>query len=188
MAPREPKDRPEKAEDPAAASFAGSSTNSPYVAGPGPGFDSSIPPPPPPQAGEEPELSAFALGWEESQVHDWLLNAGDLAHAGFGIGESDWAMTKADLERIAPPMTRILNRFEPSRAIAAYSDPAAVAMGFGMYGWRSALERTAVLRARERAKDLGVAPAPAGPEGPPGEEPYISAADRLRATRPPEAP
>jgi hypothetical protein len=146
----------------------------------------------------EPDVSVFDIGWEEKQVHDWLLNAGDLAHAGFGVGEHDWAMTKADLERIAPPLTRILNRYEPSRAVAAFSDPAAVAMGFGMYGWRSALERAAVMKARARAEELGMAPSggagsmssSASPEGtgPTVPEDYISAADRLRATRPPEAP
>jgi hypothetical protein len=188
-----------KAEDPpetpereaSAGSSAASSTSSPYVAGPGPGFDAGSPPPTPPPAAEE---GRFEVGWEPAQVQDWLLNAGDVAHAAFGVSERDWAMSKADLERIGPPLTRILNRFEPSRAVAAYSDPAAVAMGFGMYGWRSALERTQVLRARARAEELhGSAgtftPAPEpGEEGPAIAEDFIPAADRLRATRPPEAP
>jgi hypothetical protein len=188
----------------AADSSAASSTSerhsgSPYAAGPGPGFDPRTPPPEPPSAPGEEDLAAFAPGWEVEQVSDWLLNAGDLAHAAFGVGETDWAMTQADLKRIAPPATRILNRFEPTRAVAAYSDPAAVAIGFGMYGWRSAIERTAVLRARARAEaeaagrpPFGPAPEPApnaGPEpsfeGPAVAPGYETAAQRLARTRPP---
>ncbi len=198
-APREPaapESPPESPNGAPAASGAGSSTSdSPYAAGPGPGFDAGAPPPTPPEPAEEPgaDAGAFALGWEEKQVQDWLLNAGDLAHAAFGVSERDWQMSQADLERIGPPLTRILNRFEPSRAVAAYSDPAAVAMGFGMYGWRSALERTQTLRARQRADELAgssgsVTPQPPAPgeEGPAAADGYISHADRLRATRPPE--
>lgn len=191
---------PEKSQalpDDAGASSPGSSgtspptsSGSPYVAGPGPGYDPGSPPPQPPPAGEEPEgTAAFQVGWQEEQVHDWLMNAGGLAHAAFGVAEQDWSMTKSDLERISPPMTRILNRFEPAAALAAYSDPAAVAMGMGMYGWRSALERAAVLRARARAEELG-APIDSGAAPQEADAPaeFESAADRLRATRPPEVP
>lgn len=178
-------------ENPAADSFAGSSTESPYVAGPGPGFDPNAPlGEPPPLDQDPPELSPFELGWTPEQVESWLLNGGDLAHAAFGVGEHDWAMTKADLERIGPPLTRILNRFEPTRAAAAYSDAGAVAIGFGMYGWRSSLERIAVMRARERAEEQlgGTAPAPAPAEGPAAPSDFIPAAERLRQSPPPEAP
>jgi hypothetical protein len=188
-----PRETPEEPDGPEASSRDSSGTSrptttSPYIAGPGPGFDPSSAPPPPPDVGEEPDVAGFQAGWEEEQVHDWLLNAGGLGHAAFGVAEQDWSMTQADLKRIAPPLTRILNRFEPAAALAAYSDPAAVAMGFGMYGWRSALERTAVLRARARAEELGgEAPAPASAgEGPAMPEDFTPAAERLRATRPPE--
>lgn len=166
-----------------------SSTSSPYVAGPGPGFDPSKPPPAAPPAGEEPDLAVFAPAWEERQVHDWLLNAGDMAHSAWGVAERDWAMTKADLERIAPPLARILNRYEPTRMVAAYSDPAAVAMGMGMYGWRSMLERSQVLKARRAQEGPGPPPAQApdadgelDAQAPPG----TTWADQLKATRPPE--
>lgn len=203
-------------EEPSAGSSTGSSTSSPYVAGAGPGFDPSQPPPIADSDEQREERgAAFLAEWEEQQVSDWLKNAGDLAHAGFGIGDYDWVMTQRDLERIAPPLTRILNRYEPTRAVAEYSDPAAVAIGFGLYGWRSALERIHVLRAQQAAgegPDLapgfqapppdvaeaaaahaanGAAPGPGQPghvpvTGPDGSE-QQSWAEQLKGTRPPEA-
>jgi hypothetical protein len=169
-------------EEASSVSSAGSST-SPYTAGPGPGFDPNRPPPAAP-AGEEPAgLGAFAEAWEEDQVRDWLRNAGALAHAGFGVGEHDWEMTQADLERIAPPATRILNRYQPTRLVAAYSDPAAVAVGFGLYGWRSTLERMAVL-AEQQPEEPDTSQAPGHAE--PGNGHPQTYAARLRATRPQE--
>lgn len=171
----------------AAASSPGSSTSSPYTESPGPGFDAKQAPPEAP-APEQELPPAFELGWEQDKVESWLTNAGDLAHATMGVADADWAMTKADLERIAPPLTRILNRYEPMRAVAAYSDPASVAVGFGMYGWRSALERAQIQRAQEQAKDIAGSVTPlADGDGPAIADEFIPAADRLRATRPPEA-
>lgn len=198
MTARKAKDPPESPESAPEASSAGSSTSSPYVGSTGPGFDAGAAPAAAPDEVDPAELEAYALGWEQDQVESWLLNAGDMAHAGLGVAERDWQMTKADLERIAPPLTRILNRFEPSRAVAAYSDPAAVAMGFGMYGWRSALERSAVTKAEARQEDgASVTPHAPAPAAAPGPQPVsdldldadgLTWADRLRATRPPEAP
>lgn len=173
-------------EDAPAASSAASSTSSPYTAGPGPGIDASAPigePPPQEDAGDP-----FLEVWQEEQLRDWLRSSGDAVHAAWGVGEHDWAMTRSDLDRIAPPLTRILNRYQPTRAVAAFSDPAAVALGFGLYGWRSTLERAAVLKrqARERGEDDGAAGAPA----PLPVDPNLPAptfAEQLRATRPPEA-
>jgi len=58
-------------------------------------------------------------------------------------------------------------------------------------GWRSALERMQVLKAQREAEDAAGSitphPTPAATPDGAGEE-YVTAADRLRATRPPEAP
>jgi hypothetical protein len=140
------------------ASGGASSTTSPYVGSTGPGFDERAPVGSPPA--EEAELEPFAELWREEQLRDWLKNVGAVAHASFGVGEHDWEFTKADLERIAPPATRILNRYQPTRVVAAYSDPAAVAIGFGLYGWRSTLERMAVLKSQKPAAPMSGPAAP----------------------------
>ena len=163
-------DEPVAEEEASEASSAASSTSSrsPYTASDGPGFDPKAPVGEVPGDGEEELAEGFEEAWQEEQVRDWLLNAGGLAHASFGVGELDWQFTEADLKRIAPPATRIMNRYQPSRAIAAYSDPAAVAMGFGLYGWRSALERVAVKReqgAQDEHDGGADTPAPVPPAG-----------------------
>jgi hypothetical protein len=182
-----------------------SSTSSPYVAaGPGPGFD---PGKPPEHAEQRDELDGEELveEWQREQVEAWLTNGGDLLHAAVGLGEHEWVMTQTDLRRIAPSATRILNRYQPTRAVAAFSDPMALAMGFGLYGWRSGLERVAELKARkERAEGQVTAtgqgapivqsPPPAPQPGPPAPAvedngtPQPTWADQLKATRPPEEP
>lgn len=154
---------------------------SPFVDDPGPGFN-----PEEAAAGaeqvrnqEEAEqrqagLDAFTIEpVAEAKVRAVLFNVGDGVHAVAGVGEYDWVMTQRDLDRIAPPLTRILNRYDTTRAIAAYSDELAVALGVGLYGWRSALERVAVLRAQEA-------------EGPPPPEP--PPAPRAPAPAPPPEP
>jgi hypothetical protein len=164
-------------EDREEASGGASSTSSPYTAD-GPGFDEKAPVGQPPA--DEAEVEAFAELWQVEQVRDWLTNAGALAHAGFGVGEHDWEFTKADLARIAPPATRILNRYQPSRVAAAYSDPAAVAIGFGLYGWRSTLERVAVMKAHKRQE--GAAPPTSAPAAEPERQPAGDSGDDGPAT------
>jgi hypothetical protein len=199
------------AEDYSASSRAGSSTSNgagPFVGDAGPGFDAAGAGDAPP-AGPDVPLEAFTPDVDEEQIRSALRNLGDGAHAVIGVGELDWCMTQTDLERIAPPLTRIVNRYPALAAAAGHSDELAVAIGTGLYTWRSLLERQAVLRARETedaaASPAGpprpaAAPSPrAAPGGPaaaatpmPGgatvETPagYTAAADRLRATRPQE--
>lgn len=178
-----------------------SSTGSPYVAGSGPGFDPKTPPDiAPPQHEEQRSGAPAGAGaewteeWDEDKLRSWLTNVGDGLHEAFGIADRDLAMTQKDLERIAPPLSRVLNRYEPTRAAAQFSDPAAVALGFGMYGWRTTLERVAAKRAREEHDAHGGAgvaftgehavPGPEpngdGPDVPDGYETY---AERLQRTR-----
>jgi hypothetical protein len=147
------------------------SSASPFVADPGPGFD-------PEAAGPEPEPpleptvaeQLLEIEWDEEAVGRWLLLQGELAHGVAGVSEADWKYTEADLISIAGPLSRILNRYETTRAIAAYNDPASVAFGFGMYGIRSLKERRDVLAALKATEEpiTGV-PAPPG-SGPPAED------------------
>jgi hypothetical protein len=91
--------------------------------------------------------------WEQETIETFLRGLGVGLHMIAGAGEKDWLMTKADLERIAPPLTRISNRYEPVLRLSPYADPLLVAHGFALYGWRSTLERKRALRdAQENAE------------------------------------
>lgn len=135
-------------------------------------------------------------GWERETVEQFLSGTGHGLHMLIGAGEKDWLLTRTDLDRIAPPLTRILNRYEPAMRASVYADPLLVAHGLGLYGWRSALQRQAALRARAEAQgdtyvDVTEEPAPAPPPGAvpwpdrpgvdvDGIDPYIPYADRRR--------
>jgi hypothetical protein len=160
---------------PPEASSGGSSTGSdPFIGNPGPGFD-------PTQAGQATDPNGFSSDppqpvlpipdVSEDQIRSALANGGDMLHALVGIGEYDLVMTQADLDRIAPPLTRIVNRYEPLQAVAGHSDEAAVAIGFGMYGWRTALERRAVKHARDDRPVPGEQAAPPPTAPPDGDVP-----------------
>lgn len=123
-----------------------------YVEEAGPGVvDLSRVPP------EEQTLAEGALVeppqlWEQETIEKFLQGTGVGLHMLAGVSERDWLMTKTDLERIAPPLTRIVNRYEPLARLSPYGDPLLVAHGFALYGWRSALERKRAMRdAQEQA-------------------------------------
>lgn len=137
----------------------------------------------------------------EDKVRSVLFVGGDGLHAIAGVGEYDWVMTQRDLERIAPPLTRILNRYDAAKVAAGYSDELSVVVGFGLYGWRSMLERVAVLRAQEagaptqrEAAPSRPAPAPAPPPAPPAQTPApawpedVPREPRAAAPEPPLSP
>jgi hypothetical protein len=137
-----------------------------YVEDSGPGFDpreqitTEIPAVEPP-AGEEPILER----WEEATVRTALHGAGEGLHLAIGVGETDWKMTQADLDRIAPPLTRIMNRYEPTARLAPYADPILVAQGAAQYAFRSMVARKAALAARGETYE-GYAVDQAGPVAP----------------------
>ena len=121
-----------------------------YVEGPGPGIpeiSSDRQLPPPAVAGElvAPEVPQ----WEQETIEKFLEGAGAGLHQLLGQGERDWKMTQADLDRIAPPLTRIVNRYEPTARLSPMADPLLVAHGVILYGWRSMLEAKRAERDRE---------------------------------------
>lgn len=87
-----------------------------------------------------------AILWDQETVEQFLRGTGEGIHMLAGVGEQDWKMTERDLARIAPPLTRIANRYEPVLKLAPVADPLLVAHGFALYGWRSALERQRAIR------------------------------------------
>jgi hypothetical protein len=109
---------------------------------------------------------------------------GRALHAGIGVAEQDWVYTEADLAAIAPPLTRICNRYEPVRRYAAHADPVMVLMGVGATITRSMLERRQVLTQEEN--DGGTRPiAPAGDQpAPPSEAPRPETPPRQAASLP----
>lgn len=96
-----------------------------------------------------PDMPQVLPGWEEDTVRQFLMGGGAGIHLMIGQGEKDWLMTEADLNRIAPPMTRIMNRWEPALKLSPYADPLLVAHGMALYGWRSALERARAIKDKQ---------------------------------------
>lgn len=113
------------------------------------------------------DLDPLLPGWELETIETFLQGTGAGIHMLIGQTESDWLMTRKDLQRIAPPLTRICNRWEPALRLSPLADPLLVAHGFALYGWRSALEAKRAQRDRE-AEEAGPGYEPSGA---PGDEP-----------------
>jgi hypothetical protein len=96
-------------------------------------------------------------GWEQEHFETVLLGIGSGVHMLIGQGETDFLMTQEDLRRIAPPMCRIANRWEPALRASVYADPILVGYGLTVWAWRGALERARAIRDRE--EDDGGPPA-----------------------------
>lgn len=140
-----------------------------FIGDPGPAFDAEAaaaePPPVPPGAAAQ-EAPAELVQWEEEVIGGLLGMQGRLLHAGAGVAESDWLYTELDLAAIAPPLTRIANRYEPVRQYAKFGDPITLATALISYATRSLLERRSALDAL--GGDGGTRPIPpAGEETPP---------------------
>jgi hypothetical protein len=141
-------DRPQSA-DSSPASGKGSPTSEGFIADAGPEFEpeaaapinAGVPRQPPPPG---PEATA-PIVWEEDTVEALLRLKGRGLHAAAGVGEADWLYTELDLAAIAPPLTRICNRYEPIAKLAQHSDPLLLAFAFGGYGLRSVEERRRAL-------------------------------------------
>jgi hypothetical protein len=107
--------------------------------------------------------------WDADTIDTFLQGTGAGIHMLIGQTEKDWLMTKKDLERIGPPLTRLCNRWEPALALAPVADPLLVAHGFALYGWRSALERKRAIRDAEEELDTPAAGYQRTPEAKPAE-------------------
>lgn len=143
----------------------------------GPPFDPSGEQPPPPVQ-LDPDALAGGDRWSAQRVRALLEGKGELLHQAVAVDpdSTEWRYTAADLRTIAPPLARILNRYDVTRAAAAGGDELAVAVGFAGYGMRSWSERRAALRllAEDEPEPPYVspaaAPAPADPEPAPTDD------------------
>jgi hypothetical protein len=78
------------------------------------------------------------------------VTQGNVTHAIFKVGPDDretWKQTEEDLNAIAPPMTRLLNRYDVTRAAAAAGDEIALAAAITAYGARNYTRRRRLLAA-----------------------------------------
>lgn len=108
-----------------------------------------------PLDGELLPAGAPEVRWEGDAIRQHLQWFGAGLHELVGRGDRDWLMTKADLDRIGPPLERILNRYDTTRAVAAASDPIALAGGTMIYAVRSVLQSAAAqAEAREAAEAM----------------------------------
>lgn len=148
----EPSDKPINAADEADSSPA-SATDSPrsegFIADAGPAFDAERAAQEPGPEPLEAEAQLDLEGWEEEVVESLLGVKGRMLHTAVGVAEQDWIYTELDLAAIAPPLTRILNRYPAVRAYAAYGDPIVLITATAAYATRSLGERRQVLAALE---------------------------------------
>lgn len=136
---------------------------------------------PEPWAEGEPGPEAEAPPVDEAAVRQWLDLAGYGLHLtlpgrNYGIDDA-WRMTADDLALIAPPLTRIVNRYPSARALATRADVDAVtvAVAVGQYTWRNVADvlaaRAELEAERPHLGGRAEAEAPAPPPGgdlPPG--------------------
>lgn len=142
--------------------------------GAGPEFDPELAPDAPQPEEILPELAAEAdEGWLEQQVRDLLITQGSATNFFFRLSPDDdtWKHTEEDLRAIASPLTRILNRYDATRAAAAAGDEIALGTALFNYGARNYTQRRRLIRylAEQEVPVSGVA-APEG-TGPPPPQP-----------------
>jgi hypothetical protein len=123
-----------------------------FIGDAGPEFNSEEATPPP-QAVRE-EIPQLLPEWEEDTVRALLTLKGRAIHAGIGVAEQDWRYTELDLAAIAPPLTRIANRYEPVARLAKHADPLILLFAFGGYGVRSLEERAAIITQLAEESDV----------------------------------
>jgi hypothetical protein len=164
----------------AADSSKGSAASSPFVADAG-AFDPDAPAAEPSPAAGGAELHALPTllpEWEEQSVRSVLTAKGAALHTLIAVDkESDeWRYTETDLNAIAPPLTRILNRYDATRAAAGTADEIALIVGLSGYVGRSVRTRredAARLTAAEPEPVSGVVTEPI-PVPPAGDAPVAS--------------
>lgn len=135
--------------------------------------------PPSTDGGGDPMLDALedadAPEATEDQVRDLLKGTGSLAHrfAGDDDVPDHWRFTDDELDRLVPPLTRVVNRRAPLRRLVAKGDGLFVALVMGEYFDRNLTDGADARRARKeihvgdvRAEDRDV---PAGDPSPGGD-------------------
>jgi hypothetical protein len=141
----------------------------------GPEFDPQTAPPSPELEEIDEELAELDEGWLEEQIRDLLVTQGSATNWLLRITPDDdsWIHTQEDLRSIAPPLTRILNRYDATRAAAAAGDEVALGAALFNYAARNYTKRRRII-ARLQAIEEPVSGVPAGdyvPHGAPAPAP-----------------
>jgi hypothetical protein len=87
-------------------------------------------------------------GWQEQQIKELLTAQGSATNYLLRLHDEDetWKHTKEDLTAIAGPLTRILNRYDATRAAAAAGDELALVVAVSNYGIRNYTQRARLIR------------------------------------------
>jgi hypothetical protein len=118
----------------------------------------------------EPEAPELVV-WTPERAAAILKGGGFLLHAADPIAREPeavelWRATEDDVAAMAPPLSRILNRYAPARALAGVSDEAELAFGMLAYAKRNLVTRGRAVNAkRERETPPEDANAPTWAEG-----------------------
>ncbi len=157
-----------------------------FLEDPGPAFDPDQAPEAP-ELEEEGEVLRAEDGWKEDTIKDLLLTQGNVTNYLLRLGDDDdtWKQTEEDLRAISRPLTRILNRYDATRAAAAAGDEIALGAAITAYGTRNYARRRRILAAiaaQEPAPITGV-PADEG-VGPLVDEEYQRVNEAPPALRP----
>ena len=152
------------------SSSAGSSAE--FVTDPGPAFDPRSAPAAP--LVEEEEGPGILEEWDEQRIREFLVLQGEVTHALLAVGPEDtetWLQTEQDLGSIAPPLTRIMNRYDVTRAAAAAGDEILLVTAVGRYGLRNYSKRRRLLKLQAAAEPQPITGVPAEPDsGPESDE------------------
>lgn len=127
--------------------------------------DLTIGPPPTPEVSAEsaPHGEAFsseelieAPHVDEAVVRTMLRSVGGVAHATAGRDDvkDHWQFTDREIDDLAPPLTRYINRRPKMRAAVARSDEASIALVLTGYTTRNFAAGRAAKKAEERKKKV----------------------------------
>ena len=147
-----------------------------FIADPGPPFDLKHSPQAPTLKPDELAAQADER-WQETTIKSLLTTQGNVAHHFLQATPEDhdtWKHTTDDLKAIAPPLTRILNRYDATRAAAAAGDEIALAAALAAYTGRNYTKRRRLIAgARDESGPQPITGVAADPDlGPEHDEEY----------------
>jgi hypothetical protein len=115
----------------------------------------------PAEAEPEPDYrppSQELIEWTPERCGFLVRGGGFLLHTADGLsrepeGTDLWKATEDDIDAIAPPLARILNRYEPARRLAGVADEGELALGMAAYVRRNLVERGRVAGAKHQREE-----------------------------------
>ena len=128
--------------------------------------------------------------WDEPRIRELLTLQGEITHAALRVSDQDtetWKHTERDLKAIAPPLTRILNRYDVTRAAAAAGDEILLVTAVTRYGWTNYGRRRRLLALQAAQEPQPITGVDAPPEsGPDADEDWQRVNNDPMFTAPPD--